>query len=238
MKNNFLLFALFILSFFSASISNAEGLKELAGGTTHYPITNFGKNGWADVGTSEERRLNIYIEDPTSESVYLGFETNGEDYRIYDPNGVLVYSNTTNNNCPNPAVTIAGPNQVIGAGGYNAQVYTPAAGSPSGNYYLAFVNNSNEDYWDISVATAGNTVTELGRIWSMIWWMNMNGWNAANSFEGTMYAYSTEGFVSKVDYNGSNFRPYVFCNTLIFYLDKLPIIIKHGISVIINLYTP
>ncbi len=203
---------LILLLFLGLGIGSiyAEGIKELANGTTSYPITSFGSNGWADPGAPDNLKLFIYIEDPTSESIYLGFSSSGEDYEIFDPNGTLVYSNTSNGNASNVAEAIVGPTQVVGAGGYTAQVFTLPPGSPAGNYYIEFDGSANNDYWDISVAKAGNSYTEIGRVWSMIWWFNMGGWTSTDAFEATLFAYSTEGFVSKVNYAGSNFRPFVF----------------------------
>ncbi|MCF6366143.1 MAG: gliding motility-associated C-terminal domain-containing protein [Bacteroidales bacterium] len=207
---NFLFFFILIYVLLCVQDMNAEGIKELANGTTNYPETNFGSNGWTDPGAPDHLKLFIYIKDPTTESIYFGFSANSETYNIYDPNGVLVYSNTSNANAANVSEAITGPSQIVGAGGYLAQTYTPVSGSPAGNYYIEFDGAANMAYWDISVAKAGNNYTELGRVWSMIWWMNMGGWNASDSFEATVYAYSTEGFVSKVNYKGSDFRPYVF----------------------------
>ena len=208
--------------------SNAEGFRELVNGTSNDVQTNFGKNQWAKAGGPENRRLNIYIKNPATEVVYFGWSSAGEDYKIYDPNGNLVYSNTTIANGTDRDEIIAGPEQtqIDPSNGYSTgsgvqeQIYVPAAGSPSGNYYLEFDDGNDQNYWDITVATTGSPgVAQKGRIWSMIWWFNMGGWNALDSFEATLYAYSTDGFVSKVDYSGSDFRPYVFS---VYYNDKGP----------------
>ncbi len=211
-------FFIFLLSM-HVNVTHAEGIKELANGTTSYPVTEIGQNGWGVSGASDDLKIYIYIEDPTTESVHLGFSTTGQTYNIYDPNGVLVYTNTTNGNASNVSEAIAGPTEVVGAGGYTSQVYTVSSGSPAGNYYIEFSGNVDIPFWDISVAKAGNTYTEIGRVWSMIWFFDMGGWTSDDSFEATLYAYSTEGFVSKVDYKGSNFRPYVFS---IYYNDRGP----------------
>jgi len=81
--------------------------------------------------------------------VYFGFQTSGQTYKLYDPNGVFIRNITSNGNANTAAKAIAGPSQVVGAAGYLGIVYTPVAGSPAGNYYLECDGSSNETYWDI-----------------------------------------------------------------------------------------
>ncbi|MBI9059940.1 MAG: hypothetical protein JEZ01_19400, partial [Labilibaculum sp.] len=215
----FLLLIVVLLVGSTASIK-AEGLKELVNGTSNEVTTNFGKNSWASAGAATNQRLNIYIKNPTNEVVYLGFSTSGDTYKIYDPNGNEVFSEVTNSNGSDFGQVEAGPAPALNSGGYTPQIYTPAAGAPSGNYYIEFPDRANAIYWDITVATVGSPATaQKGRVWSMIWWFDMGGWNTVDSFEATLYAYSTDGFVSKVDYKGSDFRPYVFS---VYYNDKGP----------------
>ena len=122
MKNIATRFLVIVLLLFSFQQANAEGLKELANGTTNYPQTNFRNpvfgGNWAGNGAPVQLRLNIYIKDPTSELIYLGFQTSGVNYIIYNPNGVAVFTATTNPNCTSAAMAIAGPTPVVGATGY------------------------------------------------------------------------------------------------------------------------
>jgi len=154
----------------------AEGSKELAPNaqisingqmTTDIAALNIGNDeyrNFAEFNNSDENaRLHIYISDPTTESIYLGFSAghsnsyqNGNfpvsapsvDYIYYvkDPNGNIVYTSPlidgSNANITNWQEAVNGPD-VFNAGGYSAEVLDPSVltnqgNATAGNYYIEF----------------------------------------------------------------------------------------------------
>lgn len=155
------------------------------------------------------------------------------EFRIKDPNGNVVFGpqtiTTGNANIPNWSQAHTGPSQIHGAGGY-AAIEIPSTAlisqgwSAKGDYYIEFMAPGNEaflvDFWDISVADcSGVTPTEKkGRIWSYNWAIfaiNDFGF-PVRPFNGAFYVCAPDpdddhaSFVTKIDFNGSGFRPAAF----------------------------
>ena len=192
-------------------------------------------------------RLYINIQDPFNECIYFGLSpaTNNHgtnvatyyeyEYRIVDPNGNIVYGpfvvSATNGNISNHAEATLGPQQIVGAGGYNAiQVtsndLTSAGNFSAGDYYIEFANNANPenemlfDYWDFTVANCStpNPVSKPGRVWSYKWALfaiNDFGF-PQRPFNGSFYVCAPDtdntdlAFVTKIDFGNSRFRPAAF----------------------------
>lgn len=155
------------------------------------------------------------------------------EYRIKDPNGNIVFGPVTvdpaNPNINNWSEAFNGPMQIYGAAGYNATHVTGAdlqsqGWSGKGDYYIEFNDIENNDFlidfWDISVANCSGPapVEMLGRIWSFNWAIfaiNDFGF-PLRPFNGAFFVCAPDpdnihaSFVTKIDFNGSGFRPAAF----------------------------
>ncbi|RMG67981.1 MAG: hypothetical protein D6722_12295, partial [Bacteroidetes bacterium] len=185
-------------------------------------------------------RLYIRIEDPAHEVVYLGFSkasyqtlTNSSTYnlrfRIMSPDGQEVFNKVVkNNNAIDREEALAGPNTFPGvSGGYTPFTFTPGASAPAGDYYLEFRladYSANYGflihYWDIAVAdiSLGTPVAKPGRVWSRNWAFYCPDHNPPpyfdRAFNGSFHvlqpAPQGDFYVSKIDFDGANFRPAAF----------------------------
>lgn len=92
-----------------------------------------------------------------------------------------------------------------------------------GDYYIEFQDYANDGdpkvligYWDITVALNGTPVN--GRVWSRNWALRTPVENGDNpqecgwdrKFNGTLYSYTADGFVSKIDFTDSGFQGLAF----------------------------
>ena len=192
-------------------------------------MPSFNDFAWYDGGgtsASAENRLYIHIGS-VGEKIYYGFgdPLNNNDvvmtdvmYRIKDPNGNIVVGPTAlplsgagHINTFNQAV--AGPMEIVGGSGYNAELYTPTM---TGDYFIEFNFNSNNNdrckfkYFDVTVANSSNAAKD-GRLWSEAWQMTTDDYGY--SFDGKMFVYSNDGIVTSINFNGM--QPFVFtvsCN--------------------------
>ncbi len=97
-------------------------------------------------------------------------------------------------------------------------IYQFAPGS-AGDYYIEFTDFASDNdpkvmigLWDITVTSGGTPVN--GRVWSKNWAFRTPrvtgdqypecGWD--RPFNGTLYSYTTDGFVSKIDFQNSGFQ--------------------------------
>ena len=168
--------------------------------------------------------LNVTSPNPT--------RTNFE-YRVKDPAGNVVFGPVTVfSNEPiiqNWSQGFTGPSQIHGAGGYDAHQVTSAnLGSQgwtgAGDYYVEFLSAGDADllidFWDITVAdcTGAAPIEKKGRIWSYNWSIfAVNDFNFPNRpFNGAFYVCAPDpddperSFITKIDFNGSGFRPAAF----------------------------
>lgn len=212
------------------SILGAYGSLALTTGTTYSSFANY--------NATEDYRLYIHISS-TSEKILFGFqkETPGDDIRfnIHAPTTpfAVVFSGTV----PSGAGTgyIADINQAYAgpfpaSGGYTPFEYVPTA---TGDYFIEFYGvglppfggnvavAGNLKYFDITVLKTGYqtppvpTDAQDGRVWSKSWQFNSPSINVNDNryFAGNMFVYSTDGIVTKIDFN--NMIPgtfMVFCN--------------------------
>lgn len=209
----------FLLSIYNTF---AEGTKELmpqANSFGHIQIFDRGRT-FATYNATEAYRLHIHISS-IQEKIYFGFNQPNNDvyFRLKDPDGNIVLgpnllpSNGTGF-ISNYTEAVAGPQQVVGATGYDAIEYQP---SVTGDFYIEF-NPTNAttipanastggaqrifDFFDITVANQ-NTIKK-GRLWSKAWDINSKAIN--NPIDATMYIYSTDSIVTAIDFNGM--QPY------------------------------
>ncbi|HHM20962.1 MAG TPA: hypothetical protein ENJ20_02960, partial [Bacteroidetes bacterium] len=148
-------------------------------------------------------------------------------FRIKDPNGNVVFGpqviNSSTANADTWSLAATGPAPVAGPSGYTPFTFSPS-GLPAGDYYIEFSENQNSasadeiaiKYWDITVATTGGSPTAInGRLWTSKWSLRTPSISQGSDpdysyydrpFNGQVFLYTSDGFVSKIDFNGSGFR--------------------------------
>ena len=153
-------------------------------------------------------------------------------YRLLDPAGTVVVDWTlidgTTANLNDLTTLVAGPAPLGDPAGYSPFTYTPAGGAPVGDYYIQFNDQADGSgvasllvpRFDITVATRDATPIELtGRLFSKNWALGCPPKRDGSTspyglfdrpFNGTMYVYSPEGFVSEIDFAGAGFQPFFF----------------------------
>lgn len=155
------------------------------------------------------------------------------EFRVKDPNGNIVYGpiivTPGNANAPTWQLAFNGP-QPLYPNGYDPFTITPAdlasqGWTGAGDYYIEFRELSSDqafliDFWDITVfdGTSGSPVEKTGRIWSQNWaFFAINDFDFPNRpFNGAFYVCAEDptnpnaAFITKVDFNGSGFRPAAF----------------------------
>ncbi|PKP22661.1 MAG: hypothetical protein CVU06_09270, partial [Bacteroidetes bacterium HGW-Bacteroidetes-22] len=172
------------------------------------------------VGSGGEKVYYGFGERMTDEtSTYIGVV----HYNIYNPMGTKVANNLVVPSAgqvgfiQNYSQAVIGPSSVPGgSGGYSALSFNATI---SGDYYIEFSAPTMGDryhfqYFDITVTSSSGT-KKPGRLWSKAWRMNANigGPNNYYEFDGSMYVYSDDGIVTKVNFN--RIKPYIFsisCN--------------------------
>ena len=163
-------------------------------------------------------------------------------YRIRAPSGAIVFgpqqvTNAGAGSIANYTQAFNGPKQLLPmagytpASGYNAILFDPVAAGvfELGSFVIEFnrndpntFNNTTTSctgsrvktrlrYADITVAdgAGGNRIN--GRVWCQTWDLNCN--SATNAYNGSMYVYSDDGIVTKINFNG--IQPFGFsisCN--------------------------
>ncbi|MFK8005219.1 MAG: Ig-like domain-containing protein [Saprospiraceae bacterium] len=230
------------IMFFSTS-SKAEGTKQLdpsSSDKTMLMTNNASYGSFASYDGALSTRLFIHINDPSNETVYLGFSQKDDGtgnayqassyyFRIKDPSGNIVYGpievNSSTANTDTYALAVAGPQPIVGGGGYSPFTFDPS-GLSSGDYYIEFSDNAAATttalfdirHFDITVAeTSGSPVAIDGRVWAYNWAFktptDVGGGTYGNfdrAFNGQLYSYTSDGFVSKIDFATAGFRGWFF----------------------------
>ena len=220
---------------FNFQTTHAEGSKQLMPDiNSRVALCTNGLSAFAGYASAAIDRLNIHINDASTEVVYLNFslgygtgisnilgEGDGANFyfRIKDPAGNIVYGPQLINTNPIPSGTtgynqiLAGPSAIT-PGGYTAYTFTPASGN--GDYYIEFnktdpVNVTGSqcsfDYWDITVANASGAIN--GRIWSYAWGFYSKDYTTggySGVFKGKLFSYSTDHIVQSIDFANSGFK--------------------------------
>ena len=177
--------------------------------------------------SNEQVYLGFSQQASTSNGSDGNLVTTNYYFRIKDPSGNVVYGpqlvNNTTANANTWNLASAGPAPVVGASGYTPFTFNPA-GLAAGDYYVEFSGNATTattasiaiKYWDITVATKGASPQALnGRLWSQRWSLRTPSISQGTDptytyydrpFNGQVYLYTFDGFVSKVDFNNSGFR--------------------------------
>ena len=253
----YLLISLLGLFLFTSRL-HAEGTKQLSPTVNDRVNLNIGSTSYNSFGRYDgvdNQRLYIHIKNPATEQVFLGFSqprnsaaypcTTGDVtayFRIKNAAGTVVFPTAGNAN--GQAITasiagwanaVAGPSQIVGASGYNAVVFNPAA-YPAGDYYVEFSKTQGAynsaafaiEWWDITVATKTPTPVAInGRVFSKNWALYTPSINcsaaapvctSANQFgafdrpfNGSFHVYSpTDSVVTKVNFNNSGLQAIAF----------------------------
>jgi uncharacterized protein (TIGR02145 family) len=197
-------------------------------------VNNFAWYTASGTSATAEYRLHINISN-IGETIYYGFGNplnsadiivNDVTYRIKDPSGTIVVGPTSiplsgTGHIATFTEAVAGPAAIVGATGYAALSYTP---TQTGDYFIEFNFNTGFPgghdrtkfkYFDITVATAANVAID-GRVWSKAWQMTADNQappSGVYTFWGKLYAYSDDGIVTSINFNGM--EPFVFvvsCN--------------------------
>ncbi|MGB0930715.1 MAG: hypothetical protein ACPGVB_08065, partial [Chitinophagales bacterium] len=179
-------------------------------------------------------RLYVHIKDHTKEDIYLGFLANYDGnayFRVMAPDGTVAcgpfdmsisgFFESLNGGIDNVAEAYAGPEQIVGASGYDAAFCNPTM---NGDYWIEInANDPNTksnvaldvSLFDVTVhgeRCDGSTGIINGRLYSYTWAFSNLGF--ANPFCGELFAYSTaDSIVTAIrapadEAAGLGFRPF------------------------------
>lgn len=208
---------------------HAEGTKQLAPSPDDIVMLLIGNEVYGDFATYDgpaNSRMYFRIKDE-SEVVYLGlsrnFRANGEpestgayNYRIRRlSDGAVVHGPFTihafNENVTTWEDAALGPAAVTGQG-YETDddrfFFDP---DEAGDYFIEFDGASHIGYWDVTVAADGQA--QPGRLFSTNWAFRTPAqenvapecvWD--REFNGILYSYTSDGFVTKIDFSNSGFQ--------------------------------
>lgn len=174
----------------------------------------------------EDSRLYVTIKNP-DETVYIGLSreynyngvpegTGSYQFRIRRASdGATVHGPYTVSlgveNATTWEETVLGPKALTGQGYETTDARFVFQPSQPGDYYIEFNNVTYIGLWDITVGRDGAIVD--GRVWSKNW--SFRTPTTANQlpeclwdrkFNGELYSYTSDGFVSKIDFNNSGFQ--------------------------------
>lgn len=227
--NRVVLSFLLVLLLLPTDDIRAEGTKQLAPNPDEIVmllVDNDIYGSFAAYDGPEQSRLYFRINDP-GELVYLGlsrnFRANGQpestgsyNFRIRRrSDGAVVHGPFTvhafNENVSNWEDATLGPAAITGEGYETTDdrfLFNP---TEAGDYFIEFENASHIGFWDISVA--GNGELKRGRVYSMNWAFRTPAdlneapecvWD--REFNGILYSYTSDGFVTKIDFSNSGFQ--------------------------------
>ncbi len=209
---------------------HAEGTKQLAPLPQDMVMLLIGNEdfgNFAEYDAPENSRLYFSVKD-ASEIVYLGlspkFSSSGSplgvgiyQFRIRRASdGAIVHGpysmNAFNVNLTSWEQANNGPAPIAGAEGYDvsdaAFTFEP---NQAGDYFIEFQSISYLGLFDISVAKNGQV--QEGRVWSRNWALrtpveanNLPECLWDREFNATLYSYTTDGFVSEINFNDSGFQ--------------------------------
>ncbi len=199
---------------------------------------NFARYGSTDeerlyihIADPENEQVFLGFSEPYENGHYPEGDRLEAWFRILDPSGDVVYGpiflDGTSSNISSHEQCVAGPSSIAVSGGYDPFVFDPS-GLAAGDYYIEF-NLEEEDYepqeffmsyFDITVASTDvSPVAKDGRLFAKNWGFFLPSISSGSDptyswydrpFNGKLYAFSEEGFVSDIDFNGSGFQPAAF----------------------------
>lgn len=199
----------------------------------HTNASGFGDfASYASYNTASALRIRI---TSMSDSIYIGLSGEADDFgnisgpatysfRILDPTGAVAFGpfviGSANDNATSWALASNGPD-VNGTGGYSTNTgsfpYSRFKPTMLGDYTVQFDDGSpfnivNILFYDFTVRSGG--VVKPGRLWSRNWALRTPPIMANTPpecqfdrpFNGVFYSYTMDGFVSKVDFQNSDFQ--------------------------------
>ncbi|PHN03566.1 T9SS type A sorting domain-containing protein [Flavilitoribacter nigricans] len=207
----------------------AEGTKQLAPNPDEIVmllVDNDVYGNFAAYDGPENSRLYFRINDP-GEVVYLGlsrnFRANGQpestgayNFRIRRrSDGAVVHGPFTihafNENVSNWEDATLGPAAITGQGYETTDSRYFFDPQEAGDYFIEFEDATHIGFWDITVA--GDGAAKTGRIFSMNWAFRTPAdqneapecvWD--REFNGILYSYTSDGFVTRIDFSDSGFQ--------------------------------
>ncbi len=189
----------FACAFFAFAQSvYSEGSRQLSPTANDIVLLHTNASGFANFAAYDGdplSRLNIHIEDFSTETVYIGLSAEADNngnltppgtfwFRIKDPDGVVVHGpfqvTTSNDNAETWALATAGPDVIDPVNGYqtagvNYAVFDPSTVGKNGDYYIEFSESQNAPqnniinilWYDFTVVAGGTE--QPGRLWSNRW---------------------------------------------------------------------
>ena len=206
----------------------AEGTKQLAPTADDIVMLLIGQSNFgnfAAYNAPETSRLFFTVGD-ASEVVYLGLSSEYDgsglpaggayNFRIRRASDNQIvhgpFSVTAANANANSWEDVAnGPFPVTGAGYQISEDKYEFNPTEAGEYYIEFSGITYLGLWDISVVK--DNQIQSGRVWSRNWALRTPSVNNDfpecvwdREFRGVLYSYTTDGFVSRVDFSDSGFQ--------------------------------
>ena len=208
---------------------HAEGVKQVAPNPDDFVMLLIDEGAYGNFGAyngPENSRLYFEIQDP-DELVYLGlsrayrqsgapFSVGTYEFRIRRlSDGAVVHGpfnvNAFTENVSSWEDAAMGPKAITGEGYETTDdryVFDP---SEAGKYFIEFKDVTVIGYWDITVAKDNQAIN--GRVYSTNWAFRTPTkdrvlpecvWD--REFNGIIYSYTSDGFVSKIDFSNSGFQ--------------------------------
>lgn len=224
---SYLLLIPFLILFLNNA--HAEGVKQVAPNPDDFVMLLIDEGAYGNFGAyngPENSRLYFEIEDP-DELVYLGlsrayrlsgapFSVGTYEFRIRRlSDGAVVHGpfnvNAFTENVSSWEDAANGPAAITGSGYETTDdryVFNPAE---AGKYFIEFKDVTVIGYWDITVAKDNQAID--GRVYSTNWAFRTPTrdrvmpecvWD--REFNGIIYSYTSDGFVSKIDFSNSGFQ--------------------------------
>ena len=207
----------------------AEGTKQLAPNSSDIVMlmTNRADFGnFASYGAPSANRLYFSIKE-ANEMVYLGlsreYSASGTpqffgtyQYRIVRAaDSTVVHGpfevSLMTENVSSWEDAVRGPYEITGEGYQAIDNQYQFEATEVGDYYIEFTDVQYIGYWDITVAKDGNKID--GRVWSKNWAFrtpvqsnNLPSCLWDREFNGALYSYTADGFVTRIDFEDSGFQ--------------------------------
>ncbi|MEZ5039122.1 MAG: hypothetical protein R2828_04495 [Saprospiraceae bacterium] len=218
-----------LLLFLMLNNARAEGVKQVAPNPDDFVMLLIDEGAYGNFGAyngPENSRLYFDIKDP-NEVVYLGltraYRQSGEPFSVgtYEfrirrlSDGAIVHGpfsvNAFTENVSSWADAALGPKAITGQGYETTDARYVFDPDQAGKYFIEFKDVTVIGHWDITVAKDNQAIN--GRVYSTNWAFRTPTktrempecvWD--REFNGIIYSYTSDGFVSKIDFSNSGFQ--------------------------------
>ncbi len=217
------------------SPTNTDTISLFFNSPNYYNFARYGSSDaerlYVHIANPESEQVFLGFSQPIEDGHYPGANYVDGYFRIVDPSGTVVYGpqllDATTSNISSYAETVAGPSTIAASGGYAPFTFNPS-GLVAGDYYVEFSLDEFTDsedeflitYFDITVATNNSTPVALdGRVFAKNWAFYLPSISKGTDvdytwfdrpFNGRLFAYTEDGFVSDINFLGSGFQPAAF----------------------------